>query len=145
MPTSPLGEYIHHSSKNYIKYGTASAGNPPQYIYSSYQAQRQKNTKVINNIKEFKPSFLSKLENALSGQKKKAEIQAMAKASMAEDKDIENFSKRLEDSLIAAASSENVKEAFKSAFKQNNKFLTFNQTTIDIEGAKRIRRNSYCC
>ena len=67
----------------------------------------------------------------------------MAKASMAEDKDIENFSKRLEDSLIAAVSSENEKEAFKSAFKQNHKFLTFNQTAIDIEGAKRIRRNFY--
>ena len=143
MPTSPLGEYIHLSNENYLKYGTARFGEAPQSPLLSYQAQRDKNNKVINSIKDVNLNTLSDLEKSLSDQKGKKEIQAMAKASMAEDKDIENFSKRLEDSLIAAVSSENAKEAFKSAFKQNNKFLTFNQTAIDIEGAKRIRRNFY--
>ena len=143
MPTSPLGEYIHLSNENYLKYGTARFGEAPQSPLLSYQAQRDKNNKVINSIKDVNLNTLSDLEKSLSDQKGKKEIQAMAKASMAEDKDIENFSKRLEDSLIAAVSSENAKEAFKSAFKQNNKFLTFDQTTINIEEAKRIRKNFY--
>ena len=143
MPTSPLGEYIHRNEENYLEYGTARIGGAPQLIATSYNAQRQKNNEVINNIKEIKPSVLRKLENALSGQKKKVEIQAMTKASMAEDQDIENFSKRLEDSLNAAIYSENMKEVFKSNFKQHNKLLTFDQTAINIDEAKRIRKNFY--
>ena len=143
MPTSPLGEYIHRNDENYLKYGTARFGGAPQLIAASYNAQRQKNNEVINNIKEIKPSILRKLENALSGQKKKVEIQAMAKASITEDKEIENFSKRLVDSLNAAMLSENTKGVFKSTFEQNNKFLTFDQTSINIEEAKRIRKNFY--
>ena len=143
MTTSPLGEYIHLSNESYLKYGTARFGEPPQSPLLSYRAQKRKNDKIISQIKDIKPSVLSDLEKALSDQKGKKEIQAMTKASMAEDKEIENFSKRLVDSLNAAMLSENTKGVFKSTFEQNNKFLTFDQTTINIEEAKRIRKNFY--
>ena len=98
MTTSPLGEYIHLSNENYLKYGTARFGEPPQSPLLSYRAQKRKNDKVISQIKDINPSVLSDLEKALSDQKGRKEIQAMTKASMAEEKEIENFSKRLVDS-----------------------------------------------
>lgn len=137
---SAIGDYIHRNFKNYEIYGTARFGQQKQPLEVSLNAQRQKNNERINALNrgvDFERTLLElKQRVANESQQNTAKNMAMEKANFTKNKEL--LAENIRTWIM-----NNVGKDIGIITKLNKKNISIKNELVNVEEAKRYRRNLY--
>lgn len=138
---SALGDYIHLRTENYLKYGTAKKGEQEQPMIDSYNAQKQRNQELLNQIQEPSQSTLAELKRLIANESTQEEAMQIAKNLSSYNQSINDITNQLKEKILQDVPSKFESEDYGIRTVKSN--LKTNKNLVNIEEAKKARRRFY--